>query len=118
MDDAPRLLRGEAKQRGLALKHLVAEQGNRRLRRAPGWARSRRRVQPVLENVEVEPAQFLRAESLELLHDRMELESFVGCGKLGEVGMRDCQRMPIELEQLSRWNRILSRIEVRRIRQQ
>ena len=48
----------------------------------------------------------------------MKLESFVGCGKLGEVGMRDGERMPIELEELSRRNRILRRIEVRRIRQQ
>ena len=62
-------LRNGAIQRSIACA-IVPE---RRLRRAPRVRSRRRRVEAVLEDVEVERAQVLRAEHLQLRDDRVEL---------------------------------------------
>ena len=53
---------------------MMRERG---LRRAPRAAVARRRVEPVLQHVEVEAAQVLGAERLQPLHDEVELVAVV-----------------------------------------
>jgi hypothetical protein len=71
----PRFLGGEAEEGRHPAQHRVADVPERGLRRSARARRRRRRVEAVLEDVEVERAEVFRAEHLQLGDDRME---FVG----------------------------------------
>ena len=74
LHDAPRLLGGERQDRRHQPQQRVADRA--RARSAPSAARALsvpRRVEAVLQHVEVEAAEVLRAERLQPLHDEVEL---------------------------------------------
>ena len=78
----PRLLGGEAEERRHPAQHRVGDVPERGLRRAPRVRLRRRRVEAVLQDVEVERAEVLGAEHLQLGDDRVELvDAVVAAGE-------------------------------------
>ena len=84
----------------------------RGLRCATGRRIFGRGVEPILENVEVEGAEFFRAEDLQRLHHAVELEgSAVGFGLLGHLA-GEGQRVAVDVQPLLDRHAVLLDIEV------
>ena len=75
---APDLLRRERQDRREPAHHRLGDPEHRGLRRAARVALRRRRVQPILEHVEIEAAEIDAAEVVHLLIDEMELVVAIG----------------------------------------
>ena len=71
--EAPDLFRRERQDRREPAHHRLGDPEHRGLRRAPRMALRRRRVEPVLQHVEIEAAEVDAAEVVHLLVDQVEL---------------------------------------------
>src|SRR6266487_5148904 len=114
----PRVLGGEAEYRGHEAKQAPGDVVERVLRRAPRGRIRGARIQAVLEDVEVERAEVLRAERLQPRDRGMELE-FLAVGEdrgLQHGGERG--RIAVDLDPSFHRHRVLFRIEVRGIGEQ
>ena len=114
----PRLLGGEAEYRGHEAKQAPGDVVERVLRRAPRGRIRGARIQAVLEDVEVERAEVLRAERLQPRDRGMELELLAvgedrGLQLGGERG-----RIAVDLQPILDRHRVPLRIEVRGVREQ
>ena len=120
----PRFLGGEAEERRHPAQHRVGDVPERRLRRAPRRRLRRRRVEAVLEDVEVERAQVLRAEDLQLGDHRVELVDAVVAAlehaarrvqAADDLGLQlggACQRPAVDLQHLGERHRVGGGVEV------
>ena len=110
----PRLFRGEGEDRCHQLEEGAGDVPQRTLRRATGARIALRRVETVLEDVEVETAEIFRTEVLQGLHDAVEFIAIVvGLGIRLQLA-RHGQRVTINLQPLGHRQQILPRVEVGR----
>ncbi len=115
VEDGPGLLGGEGQDRRHQLQQRLRDVPQRGLRGAARQAASGGGVQAVLEDVEVEGAQVLRAEHLQRLHDAVELHlRVVGLGLLRELA-GEGERVAVEIQPLLERHRRPWRCRSRRV---
>ena len=85
---------------------------DRRLRRAPRQAIGRRRVETILEDVEIEGAQFLGGVVLQRLHHLVEFETLVVGADLRLQARQAQQGVAVELHHVFHRHRIARVLEV------
>ena len=100
--ELPGLFGREAEEGRHPAQHRLRDVPQRRLRAAPRARAGRGGVEPVLQDVEVEGAQVLRAVDLQLGHHRVELVDLVVRQHLGLELRGAAQRVAVDLEQLGR----------------
>src|SRR5215470_6528957 len=98
--DRPGLFGGERENRCHQLQQRIADRDELGLRRAARSPVLRRGIEAVLQDVDVEPAQVLRAIRLQLLDDQMKLIGVVRrFDRLGHH-LRARERVAVDLEQI------------------
>jgi len=88
---------------------------HRGLRGAPRGVASREGVEPVLENIEIERAQFHDAEIVQCMIDAVEIEVLVESLALQNQGSGALEHPAIEFSHLLLGNGVARRIEIRKI---
>ena len=117
-EDPPRLLRGEAQRGRHQAQQAVGDVPQGGLRRTPGAGLRAAGIEPVLEDVEIESPQILRAEHLQLLHHEVELVAVVVGGDVVMQLSRERERVAVHLDHLGHGNGVARRIEIRGVREQ
>src|SRR5574341_2279996 len=108
----PGLLRGEAQDRRHHAHQALRDVPQGRLRRAPRKRSCAAGVEPVLEDIQVEGAELLGAERLQLLRDEMELEARVVGLHLVLQARRQRERVAVDLDHLRHGHRVPGRVEI------
>jgi len=116
--ELPQLLGREGQDRRHQAHQAVRDVPERGLRRAPRRRICGEGIQPVLDHVEVEGAEILGTERLQLLRHEMELVARVVRHRLLLHLRRHRKRVPVDLHQASGRHRVLAGIEVRGVGEQ
>src|SRR5450759_4737963 len=108
----PDLFRGKREDGGHQPHQALQDLVQRVLRRASCLRVLAGRVQPVLENIEVKPAQILGAETLQLLRHEMEIVIVVVAHHFLLQGLHERERIAVDLQPLFERQRVRLGVEV------
>ncbi len=114
----PRLLGGERQDRRHQAEQARGDVPQRVLRRAPRRGIGAAGVEPVLEDVEVERAEVLGAERLQLLRHEVELVAVVVRRQLVLQPRGERDGVPVDLDPLGNRQRVARGVEVGEVREQ